>query len=312
VSRRDERAIPFVDYLDAKFALDDRSLNEFVRSALCDELGGRAHLNCLDLGTGTGAMILRLMKWFPYCELSITALDCDPAVLDTAHRRIADEFRRTRFTVTENGSRLTAESIGTTVKVDFVCSRLADFSPPPTHYHLVTAHAFADLVGPQSLLERLESWVIPEGYVYATLNYDSGTSLFPTYDDPEFERSLLQHYDRSMENRRVEGEPIGGARSGLRLISALADRHWTTIAYGSSDWNLTPVRGAYRDRDGVCVQAMLEFIRNEAATASFDPDDLSRWSGTRSSECAESRLGMIVHQLDVLARKPSLSSDASA
>jgi hypothetical protein len=106
-----------------------------------------------------------------------------------------------------------------------------------------------------------------------------------------------------MEERRLDGETTGGAHSGSRLLAALAGRGWNTVAYGSSDWNLTPVKGVYRGRDNVCLQAMLEFIRSEAGPViGFDQDELARWTALRARQLTDRQLFMIVHQLDLLAQ----------
>lgn len=309
---QDGRAIPFADYLDAKFALDERSLNESVRLELVAELAGRERLTCLDLGSGTGAMIRRLLRWFPGQELSITALDRDPDLLATARRRAIDELEAAHFVVKDKGSWLRAESIRRTVNIEFACRRIADFHPPMAHYDLATAHAVVDLVTPAALRRQLEDWLVPGGYWYASLNYDGSTSLFPALGGGDFERGLLERYDLSMEERRVDGEVTGGARSGSRLLAALLSPEWQALAYGSSDWNLTPVRGAYRDRDAVCLQAMLEFLRGEAERAGLDPDQLASWAALRAGQLAAGELGIIVHQLDVLARFQPLETTASA
>ncbi|RYU62948.1 class I SAM-dependent methyltransferase [Methylolobus aquaticus] len=310
---QDEQAIPFGDFLDAKFFLDERSLNGSVRQALVDECHGRGRLSCLDLGSGTGAMIRRLLRWFPNLDLSITALDQDPDLLATARRRIVDELRNADLVVKDKGSWLRGESIARTVNVEFACCRIAEFNPPPARYDLITAHAVVDLLDPSAVRRKLEEWLIPGGYWYASLNYDGGTFLFPSFDDPGFEQELLNRYDRSMEERRVEGTATGGAHSGTRLLAALATPDWDTVAYGSSDWNLTPLRNSYRDRDSVCLQAMLGFIRGEGERGALDAAPLVRWTATRSRQLAAGQLGIIVHQLDVLARyRPSVAAPHSA
>jgi SAM-dependent methyltransferase len=299
--RQDGEAIPFPDYLDAKFALDDRSLNEQVRSAMIVRLRGKARLVCLDVGSGTGAMVRRLLHLSQVPELLITVLDSNRDILATARRRIAGELQQLRLAVDENGAALRAESIGRTVVVDFVACRVSEFSPPALRYDLITAHAFMDLVAIDSTLASFEHWLVPGGLLYATLNYDGFTSIYPPFEDGRFESQLMAVYDASMDSRRVNGEATGGSRSGSRLITALLERRWEVLAYGSSDWNLTPLAGHYRDRDSVCMQALLEFIRVEAERSSLDWETACRWSTERAQQLAASRLGMIVHQVDVLA-----------
>jgi len=303
VRRQDQQSIPFADYLDAKFALDERSLNDLVRAALLADLRGRLRLSCLDVGSGTGSMVRRLLRWCDSPELLVTVLDCDRVMLDTARRRIAGELQQSRFTVEDNGPALRGESIGRSVIVDFVACRIAEFNPPAFRYDLITAHAFMDLVAPMSTIERFERWLTPTGLLYATLNYDGGTFLFPAFDDASFEARLLAAYDASMDSRQADGESTGGSRSGSHLITALLKRDWSLVAYGTSDWNLVPASGKYRDRDRVCIQAMLDFVQHEGEEANFDRGALSRWREIRSKELAGGKLGLIAHQLDVLAQR---------
>lgn len=301
--RQDQQSIPFSDYLDAKFALDERSLNEQVRVALSSQLRGRARLSCLDVGSGTGAMVRRVLRICHTPELLITVLDCDREMLETARRRIAGELQQLRLTVDENGPALRGESIGRSVVVDFVACRVSEFSPPAFRYDLITAHSFMDLVPVDSTLQSFEQWLLPDGLLYATLNYDGKTSLYPPFEEFGHESELLSFYDASMDRRRVDGEATGGSRSGSRLIAGLLKRRWGLLAYGTSDWNLTPLSGQYRDRDKVCIQAMLDFIRLEGERSDLDQDALLRWCEARSQQLGEDELGLIVHQLDVLATK---------
>lgn len=302
--RQDQDSIPFSDYLDAKFALDERSLNSEVRSLLAARLRGRTRLNCLDVGSGTGAMVRRLLRAHAIPEMLITVLDCDRDMLETARRRVSSTLQQMRMTVDENGSAIRGDSIGRSVVIDFVACRLSEFSSPAFRYDLVTAHSFMDLVPIVPTLQRFSQWLAPEGLLYATLNYDGVTALYPPFVDQEFERSLLTAYDASMDQRRVDGEMTGGSHSGSRLVAALFDLGWNMLAYGPSDWSLTPVAGQYVDRDKVCVQALLDFIRREAERQNLDADDLCLWTVDRAKLLAAERLGLVVHQLDILAAKP--------
>ncbi|MGH8552463.1 MAG: hypothetical protein ACRERS_04135, partial [Methylococcales bacterium] len=101
-----------------------------------------------------------------------------------------------------------------------------------------------------------------------------------------------------------EGLPTGGAHSGRRLIGRLVSAEFAIHSYGTSDWNITPVNRSYRDQDAYCLKSLLELIQGEAnAVSTFDPEKLQRWYSDRSNATAAGLLGMIVHQLDILAVK---------
>jgi SAM-dependent methyltransferase len=274
----------FAEYLHAKYPLDERSLNPRVRALLVEGLRGRKELSCLDLGTGTGAMLRRLVEWFPVEKLMLIGVDSEPSLLD----QVRESFE-------------TLES-SQVVELNLQCATLADFRGEPEGYDLVTAQTFMDLVPLQETLRRVWGWLKPGGLFYATLNYDGGTHLLPPYGDEAFEARLLDTYDRSMELRRVDGRPTGGARSGTRLLAALVKGGFEILAYGSSDWNMTPEHGEYRNQDEICLRAILDWIRKEGAAAgTLDRPQLGRWFLDRLEHIRFGQLGLIVHQLDILA-----------
>ena len=73
-AERDRPSFDFADYLEAKIALDERSLNPDVRRACITRLRTRQPvLRWLDAGTGTGAMVRRLLRAGLPASVSITA-----------------------------------------------------------------------------------------------------------------------------------------------------------------------------------------------------------------------------------------------
>lgn len=298
--------IPFHDYLEAKFALDERSLNREVQTEFAQWLSGKPRLTCLDLGTGTGASVLRLLKLAPETDLHITAVDRDGTLLDTARERTADLLRQKGLYVSVEPAGIRARQDGREIAVDFVCSDLRHFEPNKAtgSYDAVIAHAVMDLLPLRTMAGRIARWLRPKGIFYGSVNYDGETVLFPVYADEAFENSILAVYDASMEERRVWDENSGGARSGRRLHRVLGETGFEPIAYGSSDWNITPLRRIYRNRDAVCLAALLNMIRDEALrSGQFSTDSLDRWYRERSERLTAGELGLIIHQIDLLAEK---------
>jgi SAM-dependent methyltransferase len=298
--------IPFHDYLEAKFALDERSLNHEVRTEFARWASGQPRLTCLDLGTGTGASVQRLLSLPTKAHLHVTAVDRDRTLLDIARAGIADLLRQKGSDVAEEPVGIRARQGQREIVVEFVCSDLRHFQPndAPGSYDAVIAHAVMDLLPLRTMAERIARWLRAEGVFYSTINYDGETALFPIYVDEVLENRILDVYDASMEQRRIWDESSGGARSGRRLHSVLGETGFETIAYGTSDWNITPSRCAYRNRDATCLTALLNMIRDEAErSGQFSGDSLDRWYRERSERLAAGGLGLIVHQIDLLAQK---------
>ncbi|MCI0654100.1 MAG: class I SAM-dependent methyltransferase [Methylococcaceae bacterium] len=300
--------VDFRAYLEAKYALDGRSLNREVLQNLKQGLAAKRHLRCLDLGSGTGAMPKRLIDLCPNTSLELTGLDIDAGLLDIASEQLTWKLRSLGFQTEKIGPGITARRKQQSVRIGFECATVLDWSPHENTggFDLISAHAFMDIVPLQPLVEKILDLLVPGGIFYSALNYDGDTALLPVYSDEEYERRILDHYDRSMEIRRIQEMPTGGARSGRRLLGELAAAGFAIHTYGTSDWNMTPVNGLYRDRDAFCLKSLLAMIRGEASgSRGFSPEALADWYSDRSRAVDAGVLGMIVHQLDILAVKDS-------
>ncbi|TAN52256.1 MAG: class I SAM-dependent methyltransferase [Methylococcaceae bacterium] len=300
--------VSFADYLCAKYPLDERSLNRPVYRQLTATLAGRQSLRCLDVGTGNGAMLKRLLECLDVPQLALTGLDQQAGLLNDAASALEQALQQQGYAVAPTPQGLTGRRGDKCVEVELVNAVLTDFSALPGSFDLITAHAFMDIVPLQPSLRRFADWLAPGGLFYATLNYDGDTALFPLYRDAVFEQWLLACYDESMEQRRVDGLATGGRRCGRRLHAELLAMGFTVPAYGSSDWHITPVNGAYQDADDVCLRALLDFMRAEAEAARFDAAALRQWHAVRLQQIETAQLGMIIHQLDLLAAKSGAQS----
>ena len=293
--------VSFAEYLEAKFDLDERSLNREVREAFLRALHGLAEIRCVDVGAGAGATVRRLLAGGLAVPLVLTSLDRDPLLLDAARddalRQLREQGREPSI---DAGELHVATGPATTLR--FAACEFQDYRPQHP-CNVVTAHAFLDMVPLADALGRFGTWLEPGGILYATLNYDGDTTLLPVSDDAAFEATLIEHYHETMERRRVDGLAIGGAFSGRRLHRLLPDHGFEILACGSSDWSITPWLGEYRAGDAICLQALLDMIGGEAQRSGlFDPGRLGRWREERQRCLRERRLGLIAHQLDLLAR----------
>jgi SAM-dependent methyltransferase len=282
----------FADFLEAKFALDERSLNAEVRTAFLQSLNGSSQVRCLDVGTGTGATLRRLLAWQLSGSWQVTALDREGALLDVARAKYRAAFRARP-----------AAAAGAAIEVVFAC---CDFERhrPAERYDAAVAHAFLDLVPLPQTLAHLHDWLQPGGYLYASLNYDGETVLAPPYADPPLEAALLACYDESMERRRVRGLATGGAYCGRRLQALLPRHGFEVLAQGRSDWLLHPILDAYPDGDGTCLEFLLALMLKEGlASGRFSVSALERWHRDRLTLLRGHRLAARVRHLDLLARR---------
>ncbi len=288
-------------YLEAKALLDQRSLNPQVFAALREVLSGFPEAEVVDLGTGTGAMLRRLALATSNPALVLIGVEREAVLAEAAVGYCWQALTAAGWECGPTESGFEARRGRCWRRFRFVHADCRKFNPNAP-CQLVCAHTFMDLVPPARILTQVADWLSPGGLFYATCNYDGGTTLFPGYSDPALEAELLVCYDRSMELRRLDGEATGGALCGRRLHQALVTGGWEILCFGSSDWNLTPLRGGYRDADDVVLEALLAMIRSEAK--GLDPKALEDWHRERLDQLRAGRLGLIIHQLDFLAARP--------
>lgn len=294
----------FAEFLQAKYALDHRSLNPDVWRSFVNELSGIDSLEWLDVGTGTGAMLRRILQIKHNGTMRLTGLDMESGLLAIAENEIAAILESKGFAIEKRIGHLSAERGADHIDFKPVCMPLSEFRSAPNRYDVITAHAFMDLVPLRQTLAGFHDGLKPGGLFYTTINYDGETVLFPPYPDGEFEDVLLQTYDASMEMRRLNGSETGGAKCGRRLYGELLNAGFEIVRYGSSDWNITPCDGAYRDDDQVVLDRLLGWIASEGRNdPALDPEKLDRWLTCRRRQRQERTLGIIVHQIDILARK---------
>lgn len=285
----------FADFLDAKLALDERSLDPAVNSALRQRLAAMPALSALDVGSGSGASIARMQRWRPSGGWSLTALDRDPGLLE----RACATARRVLPGSISMGDEVHCHRAG--IRVDFVACELAAYRPAHP-FDLILAHAFLDLVPLAPALTAFGRWLRPDGLVYATINCDGAPELAPRYEDAAFESALLACYARSMEARRVNGLATGGAQCGRRLLECLPRLGFSVLAAGRSDWRIGASEGVYPDRDDDCLYALIELVCKEGRlSGALDASALRRWHERRVHDVQACRLEMRVPNVDVLA-----------
>ena len=314
--------VDFPAYLESKRAIDAASLNPALFERFRTRCETHPALRLLDLGTGTGAMLRCVLDFRLGDAVELAGLDQDPVSLESAAGRIGADLEsrgfRVRYHTTPGRWELEAEDAGKRwmarlVQGDFLAAA-ADASFGLGDCDVVTAHAFLDLLPAERGLRAIRSLLRPKGMLYATLNYDGQTALLPPDRDERFERALLAAYDQSMEDRRVGGEPTAGALSGRRLYGALGPAGFEVLGAGSSDWNVFPraggdaeggwAEGGGAEGAGLFMKVLLGMIASEGLRSkAIDPRDLRGWHERRCAEVDAGRLGLVVHQLDLLAER---------
>jgi SAM-dependent methyltransferase len=317
----------FSAYLEAKFAIDSASLNAPLYARFEEHLRRKVNPRILDLGTGTGAMLRRVLDMHLQGQVYLAGVDREEQNLDTGLEHVLRALRCRGYHVREEEvyperKRIRAKKRKEELQVDLLRADLLEKETTERlgRFDCITAHAFMDLMPLRPAVAVIRTLLREEGVFYPTMNYDGQTVLLPRYVDPVFERRLLEIYNRSMERRRTGGRKTGGAFSGRRLYQALLEEGFTILGMGSSDWNVFPSGGVYSSEEKLFLSAILSMIAREAWLARdvskrwgrLEPGGdewekrITDWHLRRTEAVRNSRLCLVVHQLDLLASAPGV------
>jgi SAM-dependent methyltransferase len=303
--------LSFLRYLAAKQAVDDRSLNGYVWAALGQALAecdGR--LEILEIGAGSGSMIERLLTAGRLRPADYTAVDTWDEGLDAIPKRLqewASEHSWQWKKSGPGGHLLPPEGNGDekgiwvqTVKTDAL---LYARHPVLREKHdLLVAHAVLDLLDLPTALPILLQVLKPGGFCYFSLNFDGITSFLPVLDR-RLDDLIEQLYHRSMDERKINGNPSGDHRAGRHLLVHLQKLGVDLLAAGSSDWVIHAVDGVYRGDEAYFLRHILHFVESSLNGHPELPADVfANWLRQRHAQIERGELIYMAHQLDLLGQ----------
>jgi SAM-dependent methyltransferase len=298
------RNIPFSEYLRAKIAIDDRSLNRWVLETARRNLPQARPLRVLEAGAGIGSMLTRLLAWdFLPAEVDYIGVDADPANAPAAveHWRAWAHENGYVFEANGDGYRLCGR--GHRVRITWYTDDMMTFAAgAEPDRHLLLAHAFLDLVHLPTVLPALFR-LAPGGLFYFTLNFDGVTVFEP--ETPGLDDEVLEHYHRTMDERRANGLPAGESRTGRRLLTLLPSLGAEILAAGSSDWVVYPRHGSYPPGEAIFLHAILDFVEKSlTGRPGLNSRVLAEWLKLRRTQVDAGELTYMAHQLDFAGRVP--------
>lgn len=275
----------FHRYLAAKRTIDDRALNGHVWQTWRAALPG-GPLAVLEAGAGTGTMIDRLAARGVLPPGSrYTALDADATAVTAGQHRFAGQ--------------------SPPFALEWVADDVYAFAEREQGrrvWELLVAHAFLDLADMPRLLPRLFALLRPGGLFYFSLVFDGLTAFEPPLD-PALDEQIIALYHQTMDERRVDGRPTGGSRSGRALLGHLPAAGAEILAAGGSDWVVVPGRGGYPADEAYFLHYMLHFVESSlAGRPELDPARLAAWLARRRAQIDVGELIFIAHHIDVCGR----------
>jgi SAM-dependent methyltransferase len=294
----------FIRYLEAKKAIDDRSLNRHVWSTMAEgvcRIQEQRDVAILEVGCGIGTMVERMIDAGLLTRAFYTALDVQPDCITEADTRLCTYTNKRGLVRTEStpgiislrraDQHIDLEFVGIDA-FDFIASRGAGQA-----YDLLIAHAFLDLVDLESGLRRLVSAICPGGLLYLTLNFD-GATIFEPAIEPFLDAEIERLYHASMDEIQS-----GRSRTGRRILACLSDLGIPILAAGSSDWVLYAGPQGFSPEEAYFLRFIIETVgRALAGSNDMDGAKLRGWLEKRRMMVETGELVYIAHQLDVLGR----------
>lgn len=273
----------FARYLAAKRSVDDRALNRQVWNRLAAAVREIEHepLHVLEVGAGIGTMVERVRDWGLSNSADYTAIDADPMNIAAARARLAH-------------SELHLEAIDL---FDFMLRERGK-----SHWDLLIAHAFLDLVDIPATLPDLLALLAPGGLFYFTIVFDGVTSFLPEID-PEFDAQIERLYHQTMDERVVAGRRSGDSHSGRHLFRHLRAAGAELLAAGPSDWCVYPGRGGYLADEAYFLQFIIATVdRALRSHPQLDAERFAAWIQRRHAQIDRGELVYLAHQLDFVGR----------
>ncbi|MFC2026072.1 class I SAM-dependent methyltransferase [Chloroflexota bacterium] len=304
------KSITYSQYLTVKKSIDDRSINPNVWSCLADSLPEKTDshpLRVLEIGCGIGTMVERCIERGLLEHAVYEAVDRDSQLIECAIKRLNSLPDSHILQVERNSSyKITHASLEVSgLMVNLIVAEALEFTHHQIDHNLwdlIIAHAFLDLVN-LDIIPALLNLVGPGGLFYFTHNFDGLTAFLPVID-PVFDQQVVHLYQRSMDERQIDGTFTGGSQTGRKLLSRVVAEGAHIIQAGASDWLVAPGETGYTDDEAVFLHAILQTVANELKDhPQLNALKFADWIDQRQKQIDSAELIFLAHQIDVIGKR---------
>ncbi len=276
----------YVDYLDLKKAVDDRSLNRRVWQKMADWIiAGRQQgktLRILEIGAGIGTMTERLLDSGLLADCDYTAVELEAGFGAAAKTRQMgwahankwqfESEQDLQWTLSgEHGKTRVRWMAGDALQVHTLFA--------PGSFDLIIGHAVIDLLPVPRCMPDILACLRVDGGFYFSLNYAGETLFLPTLSADD---AILGAYNRDMDKRfpDLEWQP---SHTGQLLGPWLVNNGHHLLAEGESDWKLVA-------RAGEPGNLFISNIIDTIETALAGMPGLAEWLTERREQLRDSNL----------------------
>ncbi len=247
-----DETFDYPEYLAIKQAIDDRSLNQSVWRTMTAWLRPRAdnsEFRILEIGAGTGAMLLRLLNADLLTHCQYFAVELEPGFARIAENELAVWAGANGFTMEVTGpSCWTLKKAEKVIEIQWLTADILGLVSvfDPGYFDLLIGHAVIDLLPVPACMPGLLNLVKSGGGYYFSLNFAGVTSFSPS-DPRDLEISAAYHRDM---DKRFPGLEWRASQTGQLLGRWLKEQGHLVLAEGDSNWQIStePMSSAAENR----------------------------------------------------------------
>lgn len=294
----------FQRYLAAKKSVDDRALNRHVWGTLAATLSQNIAvrpLRILELGSGIGTMVERIIEWGLLESCEYTALDNQRENATSALDRLSKWASESGFIFNRQVNHIQLHEPKRSYNIHFITSELENFlnqNSGNRYWDLLLANAFLDLIDIPLILPNLLGLLRSTGLFYFSINFDGVTILEPAIDN-DFDQKITALYHHSMDERTIHGIRSGDSRTGRHLFHHLQQAGAAIAAAGSSDWVVFPTDGGYPEDEAYFLHFIINTIYQALGNSpDLDQSEFTNWIAKRHRQIDRGKLILIAHQID--------------
>ncbi len=298
----------YPEYLAIKQAIDDRSLNQSVWQAMAAWLKPQAvnpEFRILEIGAGTGAMILRLLDagLLGHCQYFAVELEFGFARVAENELSVWAGAHGFKMEVTDP-LHWTLKNAEKVIEIQWLNADILELASvfDPGYFDLLIGHAVIDLLPVPACMPEFLKLVKPGGSYYFSLNFAGVTSFSPSHPR-DLEISAAYHRDM---DTRFPGLEWRASQTGQVLGKWLKGQGHLVLDEGDSDWQIStePTPSAAANR-------FIGNILDTMAKALAGRDGLEDWLKLRRQQADSGNLLFFAANRDYFGRTDLMDTPQS-
>jgi len=294
-----DETFDYPEYLAIKQAIDDRSLNPSVWQALTVALksqSGNPAFRILEIGAGTGSMIIRLLNARLLGHCQYFAVELEPGFARVAETTVSvwagTQGWRMEVSAPAHWILQKEEQV---IEIQWLSADILELASAfaPGYFDLLIGHAIIDLLPVPACLPGLLELLKPGGGFYFSLNF-AGVTSFSPFDPRDLKLTATYHQDM---DSRFPDLNWRASQTGQLLGGWLQEQGHLVLAAGDSDWQLSsqPTPSA---KDNRFIGQILETM----AKALAGQQGLKEWLTLRRQQADSGTLRFFAANRDYFGR----------